>query len=250
MPRNPHKPQEYRFEIDAFTPETIPLSRLSQYLGDLARMMGQETYVHLVKVEQGSTVPVIGVDWESEPKVRERLRALKFNEGPAEARRAYKEINKRLIEDNANGVLIDPSKSNIISFPGRDGANQLEFGPISQPGVFQGTPIRIGGENDPVPVHLEDGDLKHIIQAPRRIAKQIAPYLFSAIVRVEGNGRWQRNRMGEWEMLAFYATGFEVLPPGDLKAGVTALRAIPAAWKDRDDPLGDLMVLRTGERAQ
>ena len=62
MPRKPHKPREYRFETDAFTPETIPLYRLSQYLGDLARMMGQETNVHLVKVEKGSTVPVIAVD--------------------------------------------------------------------------------------------------------------------------------------------------------------------------------------------
>jgi hypothetical protein len=244
------KPREYRFEIDAFTPETIPLSRLSQYLGDIARMMGQETNVHLLKVERGSTVPVIGVDWEAEPKVQERLRAVRFNDGPAEARRAYKEINKRLIEDNANGALIDPSKNEVIRFPGRDGANQPEIGPISQAGVFQGTPIKIGGENDPVPVHLEDGDVKHIVWAPRRIAKQIAPHLFTSTLRVEGTGRWQRNRMGEWEMLSFHANAFQVIPENDFKTGVSVLRAIPAAWKDRDDPLADLMALRTGERPQ
>ena len=250
MPRNPHKPREYRFEIDAFSPETIPLARLSQYLGDLAKMMGQEGNVHLVKVMKGSTVPIISVDWEAEPKVRDRLRAVKFNEGPAEARRAYKEINKRLIEDNANGVLFDPGKAAVISFPGRDGANQPEFGPISQQGVFEGTPIRIGGENDPVPVHLEDGDVKHIVLAPRRIAKLIAPHLFTSTVRIEGNGRWQRNRMGEWEMLSFYATDFRVLQDGDLKTSVAALRSIPAAWKNSDDPLSELMTLRTGERPQ
>ena len=85
MPRKPRKVCEYRFEIDAYTPETIPLSRLSQYLGDLARIMGESANVHLVRIEKGSTAPIIRVDWEAEPKVRERLRAVKFNEGPLEA---------------------------------------------------------------------------------------------------------------------------------------------------------------------
>ena len=247
MPK-PRKALEYRFEIDAFTPDTIPMARLAQYLGDIARMMGQEASVHFARVDKGSTVPVIKVDWEAEPKIQERLRAVKFNEGPAEAKRAYKEINKRLVEDNANGFLFDPGKVKVIRFPGRDGANQPEFGPIVQQGAFQGTPIKIGGENDPVPVHLEDGDAKHIVWAPRRIAKDIAPYLFTSAIRIEGNGRWQRNRMGDWEMLAFHATGFHVLPDGDIKSGVEALRTIPGAWKDCDDPLGKLMAMRTGER--
>lgn len=250
MPRKPRKPREYRFEIDAFTPDTIPLARLAQYLGDLARMMGQESSVHFVRVDKGSTIPVIRVDWEAEPKVRERLQSVRFNEGPAEARRAYKEINRKLVEDNANGVLIDPGAVKLIRFPGRDGANQPEFGPISQAGIFQGIPIKVGGESDPVPVHLEDGEMKHIVWAPRRIAKQIAPHLFTSTIRIDGKGRWLRNRMGEWEMLHFTATGFEVLADGDLRSNVAALRAIPAAWKDSQDPLADLMALRTGERPQ
>ena len=249
MPRT-RRPREYRFEIDAFTPETIPLARLSQYLADVARMMGQEASVHLSRVAKGSTVPVISVDWEAEPKVRERLHAVKVNEGPAEARRAYKEINKRLVEDNANGVLIDPASTKVIRFPGRDGANQPQFGPISQSGVFQGTPIKIGGENDPVPIHLEDGDEKHIVSASRRIAKQLSPHLFTSVIRVEGTGRWQRNRMGDWEMLSFIVAGFDVLHEGDFRSNVEALRAIPAAWKDSVDPLADLIALRTGERPQ
>jgi hypothetical protein len=56
--------------------------------------------------------------------------------------------------------------------------------------------------------------------------------------------------MGEWEMLAFHATGFQVVRDGDLKTGIAALRAIPAAWKESDDPLADLVAIRTGERPQ
>ena len=250
MPRMPRKPREYRFEIDAFTPETIPLARLSQYLADVAKMMGNEESVHLSRVAKGSTVPVIRVDWEAEPKVRERLNAVRVDEGPAEARRAYKAINKRLVEDNANGVLLDPFATKVIRFPGRDGANQPHFGPFTQPGVFQGVLIELGGKNDPVPVHLQEGDETRIVSAPRRIAKQLAQHLFTSMIRVEGNGRWQRNRMGDWEMLAFHVTGFNVLSDTDFRSNVEALRAIPAAWKNDADPLGELMAIRTGERPQ
>jgi hypothetical protein len=250
MPLKPRKPREYRFEIDAFTPDTIPLARLSQYLADVAKMMGQESSVHLRRIAKGSTVPIIQVEWEAEPKVREQLHAVQANAGPAEARRAYKQINKRLVEDNANGVLLDPSSTKVIRFPGRDGANQPHFGPFAQPGVFQGILIELGGKNDPVPVHLSDGDEIHIVSAPRRIAKQLAPHLFTSVIRVEGNGRWQRNRMGDWEMLGFQVARFDVLPDGSLKDNVEALRAIPGAWKNNDDPLGDLVAIRTGERPQ
>jgi hypothetical protein len=247
MPRRPKNPREYRFEIDAFSPDTIPLARLSQYLGDLARMMGEHANVHLARIEKGSTVPVIRVDWEAEPKVRERLRAVKFNEGPAEPRRAFREINKRLVEDNANGVLLDPGRSKVLRFPGRDAANQVEFGPILQISVFEGIPIRIGGEADPVPVHLEDGDVRHIIHAPRRLAKGIAAHLFTAVIRVEGKSRWIRNRLGDWEMQSFYAQDFEVLREGDIRSDVESLRKIDGDWKTLDDPLGNLLAIRMGE---
>jgi hypothetical protein len=247
MPRKPKNLREYRFEIDAFSPDTIPLARLSQYLGDLARMMGEQANVHLARIEKGSTVPVIRVDWEAEPKVRERLRAVKFNEGPAEPRRAFKEINKRLVEDNANGVLVDPGRSKVLRFPGRDAANQVEFGPIVQISVFEGIPIRIGGEADPVPVHLEDGDVRHIIHAPRRLAKGIAEHLFTAVIRVEGKSRLIRSRLGDWEMQSFYAQDFEVLREGDIRSDVESLRKIRGDWKTLDDPLDSLRAIRMGE---
>jgi len=246
----PTAPLEYRFKIDVFTPETIPLARLAQYLGDLARMMGENANVHLARVEQGSTVPVIRVDYEAVPKVQERLRLVRFNEGPLEARRAYREINRRLVEDNANGVLLDPDASKVIQFPGRDGANQTEFGPITQTDSFQGVPIRIGGEGDTVPIHLEDGEIKHIVHAPRRIAKEIASHLFTSVVRIEGKGKWMRTKLGEWEMLSFYAHGFEVLTEGDIRANLDRLQAIPAAWTKLEDPLSELTMLRNGERPQ
>ncbi len=249
-PKSRKQRREYRFEIDAFTPDTIPMSRLSEYLKDLATVFGQEKSVHLSKIEGGSTVPVILVDWEAEPKVRDRLRAIKRKDAPTEALHAAKEIDRKLAEDNAKGALIDPVGAKVISFPGRERATKLEFGPVSQPGSFQGVPIRVGGENDPVPVHLDDGQEKYIVLMRRPLAKDIAKYLFTNVVRVEGIGRWVRHADGEWEMLAFHATTFELIDDKDIRSSISELREIPAGWKNLDDPLAALERIRRGEKLQ
>jgi len=251
MPSNSRKRRrEYRFQIDAFTPHTIPMSRLAEYLKNLATIFGNEKNVHLSKIEGGSTVPVVLVDWEAEPKVRERLRAVKHKEAPTEALDAAKDIDRRLAEDNAKAALIDPVGAKVFDFPGRERATKLEFGPISQPGSFQGVPIRVGGENDPVPVHLEDGQQKYIVWVRRTLAKEIAQHLFTSVIRVEGSGRWMRHADGEWEMLSFNVTGFHLLGDAEIRRSITELRALPADWKKLDDPLAALERIRRGEKLQ
>ncbi len=241
-----HKQREYRFEIDAFTPGTIPMARLAEYVSDLAKMFGNNTYVHLARVEPGSTVPVVLVDWEAEPKVRERLKAIRTQE----AQQAAKDVDRRLLQDNAKGVLIDPTGRKVFRFCGRENATKLEFGPISQPGVFQGIPIKVGGENDPVPVHLEDSKDKTIVLAKRSLAKEIAQYLFTSVVRVEGTGRWIRHTDGEWEMLSFQAASFKVIEDASMRKNLEDLRQIPADWKKLDDPLAELEQIRRGSKLQ
>jgi hypothetical protein len=242
--------REYRFKIDAFTPETIPLSRLVEYLGDLAKVFGQDKSVHFHKIEPGSTIPVLRVEWEAEPKIRERLREVKYREAPPSALDAARNIDRRLAEDNAKGTLLGPDGSNVIVFPGRDRNKQLVYGPISQRGVFQGVPIKIGGEKDPVPVHLEDNSGKHIVWARRPLAKELAEFLFSAVVRVEGTGRWIRHADGEWELLAFNADTFRLIEDADIRKNIAQLRAIPAKWKSLEDPLAELEKIRRGSKVQ
>src|SRR5436190_4533951 len=147
--------REYKFKIDAYTPDSIPMARLAEYISDLAAVLGNRDRVHFNRVETGSTVPVIRVEWEAEPKVRERVRAVKMKEAPDEALKAARSIDRKLAEDNAVGVLQDPTGGKVLRFPGRELLKKLVFGPISQAGTFQGVPIRVGGEGDPVPIHLE-----------------------------------------------------------------------------------------------
>src|SRR6266478_830785 len=101
------KRREYRFKIDAFTPETMPMARLAEYLADIAVIFGNEKSVHLVQIESSSTVPVMLVDYEDEPKVRERAKSFQSQEACPEVVKAVANIDRRLAEDNATGVIID-----------------------------------------------------------------------------------------------------------------------------------------------
>lgn len=238
--------REFRFKIDRYLPETMPLARLAEYLRDLAVLFGPDSGVHLIKVEKGSTVPVMLVDIEDEPKVVERLQDVRQQSASKDALHAAAQIDERLRKDNAKGAIIDPSGSKLLAFPGRDLNRLLEYGPFNQPGTFDGIPIRIGGEQDSVPVHLEGREQIYICWAKRSLAKEIAQYLFTSVVRVEGVGRWTRHRDGEWELVSFTIKDYTPLPDISLRESIHRLRLIPAKWKDMDDPLGELMRIRHG----
>ena len=241
------KHREYKFEIDVFTPSTIPMARLAEYLSDLATMLGSPNSVHLMRVEKGSTVPVVLVDFEAEPKVRERIKLVKNHEAPEDAQMAAKKIDRNLLLDNARAVIVDPVGAKVFRFPGRDNAVRQEFGPINQPGNFQGIPIKIGGENDPVPLHLEDGLEKHIVLVRRSLAREIAKFLFTTPLQVEGVGRWIRHKDGEWEMLYFNANSYIPLEESTTLAhDIATLQRVPGQWKKLDDPLGELERIRHG----
>lgn len=247
MARKREQYREFRFTIDAFSPSTIPLLRLAEYMQDFAVLLGNEKSVHPgERLEKGSTVLVARVEWEAEPKVRDRLRAVRNRDAIDRAMEAAARLDDRLAADNAKGAIAGPSGDKVIEFPGRDRFQMPAFGPIQQPGSFQGVPIKIGGENDPVPVHLADGKEKYIIHARRGLAKEIAQYLFTGVIRVDGVGRWTRTANGAWEMHDFRAESFRLIEDADIRKNIGELRSIESGWKQTKDPLKKLEKLRGG----
>lgn len=238
--------RKYRFKIDAYSPETMPLGRLAEYLAELAILFGEDKSVHLIEIEEGSTVPVFLVEHEAEPKVQERLGAVARKDAPPDAMRAAKNIDEKLRKDNAIGYVTDPTGGKVIAFPGREYIEPLTYGPFNQTGIIIGVPIMVGGKNDPVPVHIEGQDGTFDCLAKREIAREIAPYLFTNIIRAEGTGRWTRHSTGKWEMVKFTIKYFQPLADTSLRATIQKFRDIPAAWKEKEDPLGELMNIRHG----
>ncbi len=110
--------------------------------------------------------------------------------------------------------------------------------------ALDGILIRIGGEDDPVPVHLEDGDKIHICYAKRSIARRLAPHLFGSPLIVSGTGKWRRDPDGSWLMDRFTIQDFTELNDAPLSEVVNKLRKVEGGWKNHEDPLGELDRLR------
>ena len=122
------------------------MSRLAEYMGELARLLGRSDQVHFARLEEGSTVLVQTVESEAIPKwtngSRPRVR-------PDDVARAFSALNRYLADDNATGMH-ESAGVEMIRFRLRaTGTGRC----VQSDGVL----IRIGGKDD-TPAHLRDGD--------------------------------------------------------------------------------------------
>lgn len=239
---------EYFLRISAFTPDTIPLARLAEYMTELATLLGHEKGVHFVRLDVGSTVIVNRVDDEEQPQVRDRLALIRRGQGPADGKKAFTDIDRMLAQDNAVGSLCAGRNAEIIRFPGRDRPKPVDYGPITQRGSLDGIPIRIGGKDETVSILLEDGDRLHKCRTDHEQARKLAHHLFDRVVRVHGSGQWRRMADGVWHLERFTIASFEILDDSPLSDVIARLRSVPdCGWKDTDDPLAGLHRLRHGD---
>ena len=241
---------EYRFVIDAFSPDTLPMSRLAEYMGELARLMGRSDQVHFVRVEAGSTVLVPKVEPEAKPEVDERIQSLTYQNPREDVLRAFNTLNHYLADDKATGSLCESGRGEVVQFPGSTRPAPVTFGAFNQLGVLDGVLIRIGGRDDTVPVHLRDGDRIHLCNTTRDMARRLAGRLYGPTLRVHGEGRWERDAKGSWLMKRFNITNFEELDDAPLEQIAQRLREVGGSgWKDIEDPAEELRHLRGIEEA-
>lgn len=237
----------YRFKIEDYTPETMPMKRLAEYLADLSALFGEDRGVHLIGIESGSTCPVMLVDWEAEPKVLDRIQRARNKEGPEDAIRAIESINTKLKKDNTSAFIQNPERK-VIEFPGAK-HRLIEWPSINQAAELYGVPILVGGRTDLVPVHLLDGEIEWNCLAQKAKSIEIAKHLFTATMRVSGRGRWRKVQSGEWSLERFIVDDFEVMRVTNIGDALKELRAIKAKWKSLPDPLGEVDAIRRGERS-
>lgn len=239
--------KELRFRISAYSPETIPMARLAEYMSDLATILGSQERVHFVRLDPSSTVLVQEVEFEAIPKVTERLEGIRSRTAPQDAINAYTNIDRRLAEDNATGAIVAAeTDTKIIEFPGRDRTQEGIYGPITQPGSVDGVLIRVGGRDNTVPVYLEEGDAIHRCNANREMAKKLAPHLYGKPLRVHGNGKWNRDDFGNWVMEWFTILDFAVLEESTIGEAVLKLRSVPGGIQSHEDPIRELRRIRRG----
>src|SRR6218665_2971572 len=126
-------PVEYVFRIDAFTPDTLPMGRLAEYLAALAKMLGHPEHTHFVRVDEGSAKLVHKVDAVDAPKVESRLNNVRIGSAPKDAMAGKLALEELLANDNAVGTLSEAQSGRVIlPFIGRNRPKPLTFPPFRE----------------------------------------------------------------------------------------------------------------------
>ena len=152
------------FYIDAYSPETIPMAKLAEYMADFLALLGK-----------GQRRPFRGPEKGQHPAGRpRRIRGRAEGDDPParypprqspEGRKLkiFEQIDKRLANDNANGrIFVEGEESappvELLEFPGRDRPKAQTYGPITQEGNLDGILIAVGGKDETVPLRLQNGE--------------------------------------------------------------------------------------------
>jgi hypothetical protein len=235
------------FCINAYSPATIPMARLAEYMQEFATLLGNKHGVHFHDLRLGSTQLVARIDREEIPKVDEQLERLSRNEASQEVAKARDEIDRLLSADNATGYIFegDTPTAQIIRFPGITRPRPTRYGPFKQFGTLDGVLVSVNGTDQTIHIQLQNDQIKYTgIETDRDTARRLAQHFFEPI-RVSGNGRWLREENGTWTLKGFRVDSFEVLQNSELSDVVSVLRQIRgSSWSEMEDPLSALLELR------
>jgi hypothetical protein len=215
----------YELCIDSFTPETIPMARLADYMASFAELLGHREHVHFGELKPGSLKVGARVDEIARRKVDKRVDEVRYGGGPQPALKALRDLDDKLAEDNAVGRIVR-GKAKLIEFPGRTRHVEEKLGPVEQPGTLDGEVIQIGGRDETINIHLKAGGqyLPPCVTS-KAIARRLAHHLFGAPVRVRGTGTWARMESGTWVLKKFEIVDFETLDETPLSKLFGGLRA-------------------------
>jgi hypothetical protein len=241
-------PVEYVFRIDAFSPETLPMGRLALYLAALAKMFGHDEHTHFVGVESGSAQLRTAIDAVDAPKVEARLRGVRIGDGPKEAVAAKHQLEDLLANDNALGTLkMSGSDQIVVPFTGRNRPKPITFPPFREDTSIDGVLVSIGGRDTTAHAILQDGSTLHVgVTMSRTTARELAPLLYGPMLRLHGNGKFERLADGVWKMGDFRVSRYEKLDNRPIYDVLEAIRGVPGnelmdaqVYKDITDLSGD-----------
>jgi len=221
-------PTEYVFRIDVFTPDTLSMMRLANYLSALSKLLGHHEHTHFVSIEEGSAQLVHKVDAVDAPKVEMRLQQVRSGEAPREALSAHRELDDLLANDNAIGTLAERASGRVVvPFLGRNRPKPVHFPPFRENAMVQGQVVSVGGRDSTAHAILQDGEATHTnLSMSRETAKQLASLLYGPTVRLHGNGKFERQKDGNWKMLDFRVERFEKVDDRAIREALDDLRRI------------------------
>ena len=230
--------REVKFKLKGYTPKTLPMLRLAQYMLEFSRLIGHQDHVHFEDLREGSAEICAVVEGPGvHSKVVARISGVQNGTAPKDALAAYGRLNQMLRKDDANAELkasstvirLRAANVNIVSAIVQDYGDitgKLYFLAESKKGVSAKVKPFSGGK----PVTCT---------APNSMKNDLRGLLFEP-VRVSGRGLWER-KQGLWECDALHIEQVQAVEMVSFRAAIGKLRNTKVEWPE--DPLAELAAL-------
>lgn len=235
--------ERFKFTVPGYSPETMPLDRLLEYLTQLSIVLGQPGDLHLVGVEKGSTRPVLAMRHDVAVKARTRAREIAQGGGSQRRREAFDTIRRMVAQDGGKPAVLKAPEGQILKFPSADIGQDQVIHAVRQTTSIEGTLVRVGGigENAQLLIQEMSGAVIAGCTASRPVAQAMASLIYRPI-RVSGIGTWRRTEDGKWAITRLHVQTFEALDDDELEDVVAKLRAVNVKWPE--DSIEQLQAMR------
>lgn len=229
--------EELEFVIPAYTPETMPLPRLLEYLEQIAAVVGVANDMHLIRVDRSSTKPVFKMPRETAMRARESAAAVRVGRGSVTQRSAYSRIRQMVRTDSDKPASLRDQTGVILSFFPEEDLDAV-VASVRQATTFDGELMRVGGVGDYSAIQMQDlgGKVYSGFSAPRSLAKEMGGLLFEPL-RVSGIGNWERTRAGAWNLSRMLIQTYVLLDDNSADDIVLHLRTAKVNWPENADEL-------------
>lgn len=240
--------ERFEFIVPGYTPETMPLDRLIEYLNQLIVILGNPADLHLVDIKKSSTKPVIVMPHHAALTAKKRARETWEGGGTPGQRRAYQRIRRMVADDGGKPAILKAREATILEFPGVDLGADQEISSIRQASSVSGELIRVGGDGEYDQILLKDlsGEVISGCFATKDVAKELAQHLHEHM-RLHGIASWNRDRNGHWQISRMKVQTYDLLEDDALTSALLEAQNTTAAWPE--DIANTVLQFRKGEAA-
>jgi hypothetical protein len=228
--------EDISFVIPGYTPETMPLNRLIDYLQQMAVVLGDPENLHLIEIRKSSTAPVLRTPIATAIAAGDRARRIQRGEGTRRQTGAYNRIRHMLRQDAGATVqrdrpaLLRTTTQVLLEIPAAPKDTGVVEG-LRQFTTIDGQLTRVGGAGEDAALQVQqiDGRILSGFTAKRALAKELATLLYEP-VRLMGIGQWYRDEEAHWTLDRMLVQGYERLEDEDALVTLERLRKLDVKW--------------------
>jgi len=237
---------DFALKLRGVTPDSIPMSKLAEYIADWAQLLGSESAPILRGIVNGSVVLRAEVAPTAKNEVRNRLLAANHDE---KASKYINSLQRFMLRDGVFGTIID--KSNDVLFQFEDFAESDALPPVivEDSTEIDGTVFRVQGKDNSSHIGLIEYGSDRAFSIETKddaLARRFAEHFKGHTLRVRVHGTWRRDETGEWKPYRLIADGFNVLDDTQsLNELMQSLRDVPDnGWSSLPDPIAEWRNIR------